>query len=97
MGQSLTSLNLFGNEIGDTGAMALAKLANLTSLDLGFNQIGDAGVVELAKLTNLKSLTINGNSISNDAIMNLIGDLADRPTPSNSRFCICRILIYSGF
>jgi len=41
----LTELNLFGNSIGDVGALAISESLRtnsvLTSLDLGCNPIGD--------------------------------------------------------
>jgi Ran GTPase-activating protein (RanGAP) involved in mRNA processing and transport len=67
----LTSLNLFSNQIGPTGAQALATtlLTNhgLTSLDLSGNRIGPVGAQALATalLTNhgLTSLDLSGNQI----------------------------------
>jgi hypothetical protein len=43
---NLTSLDLYGNQIGTDGAVELAQsttLENLTSLHLSANRIGDAG------------------------------------------------------
>src|SRR6185312_12729189 len=49
---SLTSLDLYNNSIGDTGATALAKAlesnSSLTSLNLRYNQIGVIGAAALA-------------------------------------------------
>ena len=47
----LTSLQLWGCEIGDAGAAALAALTQLTSLTLRNNEISDAGAAALADLT----------------------------------------------
>ena len=60
----LTSLQLWGCEIGDAGAAALAALTQLTSLHLGGNKISDAGAAALATLTQLTSLHLGGNKIS---------------------------------
>jgi uncharacterized protein (TIGR02996 family) len=56
----LTSLNLWGNDIGVAGAEALAAsshLANLTSLNLWNNGIGNTGAAALAASANLAHLT----------------------------------------
>jgi len=48
----LTELDLHGNEIGETGALALAgspHLARLTSLDLVSNQIEHLAAVNLSE------------------------------------------------
>ncbi|MEN8236243.1 MAG: hypothetical protein ABFQ95_01645 [Pseudomonadota bacterium] len=60
---NLTSLRLGSNNIGDTGAKALALLNNLTSLDLYGNKIGDTGAKALALLNNLTSLDLRSNKI----------------------------------
>ena len=60
---NLTSLTLWGNDIGDQGAQALAALTNLASLDLWRNRIGDQGAQALATLTNLASLNLRENDI----------------------------------
>jgi GTPase SAR1 family protein len=60
---SVTSLNLWGNNIGEAGAKELATLTALTSLDLRDNTIGDAGAKELATLTALTSLDLRNNTI----------------------------------
>src|SRR6516162_3087466 len=54
----LQLLNLVGNEVGDTGAQAIAQhLSQLTSLDLSSNQIGEAGAQAIAQhLSQLTSL-----------------------------------------
>ena len=62
----LTSLNLWGNQIGADGARALAALTSLTSLDLSRNGIGDDGARALAALTGLTSLNLSDNEIGND-------------------------------
>ncbi len=49
--KQLTSLNLWGNRIGDAGAASLAALTQLTSLDLSNNPIAD-----LSPLVALKKL-----------------------------------------
>jgi internalin A len=44
---ALTSLNMAGNRVGDTGAQALAGLINLSRLDLSHNDIEAAGAQAL--------------------------------------------------
>ena len=63
---NLTSLNLWGNQVGTDGARALAGLVNLTSLDLGGNEIGADGARALAGLVNLTSLDLVANQIDAD-------------------------------
>jgi hypothetical protein len=65
---NLTSLDLWGNKIGEGGAQAIAKtLTNLTSLDLWNNKIGEGGARALAQtLTNLTSLYLAGNEIGEE-------------------------------
>ena len=45
---TLTSLELWGNQVGDAGAQALAGNTMLTSLDLSGSLVGDAGALALA-------------------------------------------------
>ena len=55
---NLRSLNLWGNDIGEEGARAVAALTNLTSLDLADNGVGDEGARAIAALlqsTNIPS------------------------------------------
>ena len=63
---SLTSLDLRGNGIGDDGATAIAALENLTSLDLSHNSIGDDGAKAIAALQKLTSLDLSNNSIGDE-------------------------------
>jgi Ran GTPase-activating protein (RanGAP) involved in mRNA processing and transport len=68
---TLTSLNLYGNQIGDAGAKdlsnALKHNTTLTSLDLGNNLIGAAGAKDLSDVlkhnTTLLSLDLGDNQI----------------------------------
>jgi hypothetical protein len=68
---SLTTLELYNNQIGDAGAVALAEAlrtnTSLTTLNLSGNQIGDAGAVALAIAlrtnTSLTALWILDNQI----------------------------------
>ena len=65
----LVALDLKYNELGDLGAVALAKspdLTNLRVLNLRDNRIGDEGAVALAlspHLTNLRELDLSSNWI----------------------------------
>ncbi len=58
---SLKRLNLSLNNIGDEGAMALAKNTVLESLDIGANNISDVGVIALAQNKTLKELSLWAN------------------------------------
>ena len=62
----LTSLNLWGNQIGAAGAASLAALTQLTSLTLAYNMIGDAGAAALEALTQLTSLNLWHNTIGDE-------------------------------
>ncbi len=64
----LASLVLWGIDIGDDGARAIAaSLTGLTSLDLSDNSIGDDGARAIAaSLTGLTSLDLSDNSIGDD-------------------------------
>ncbi len=71
---TLTDLNLTGNEIGSTGATAIATaLENnitLKSLDLGWNEIGNEGATAIAialeNNTTLRGLYLWYNQIGNE-------------------------------
>ncbi|MBT5664514.1 MAG: hypothetical protein HOJ06_04175, partial [Rhodospirillaceae bacterium] len=56
------------NEIGDSGAEALAALTGLTSLHLWNNQIGNSGAEALARLTGLTSLHLGNNQIGESGV-----------------------------
>ena len=60
---NLTSLDLWGSQIGDEGAKALAGNNTLTSLNLGYNKIGDQGAKALAANNTLASLDLRDNKI----------------------------------
>ena len=70
---ALTSLNLWGNEIGDDGARHLAGLTALTSLNLNGNRIGPDGARHLAGLTAFTSLDLEYNNIGADGARHLAG------------------------
>jgi hypothetical protein len=57
----LVSLNLWGNDITDTGATALARMLRvnnvLQALDLGNNRLSDAGLLELVRVFLMKQVT----------------------------------------
>jgi internalin A len=59
---ALTSLDLFGSEIG-LGVRALKGLAALATLDLSRNKIGPEGAQALKSLTALTYLDLSGNEI----------------------------------
>ena len=68
----MTTMNLRGNEITDTGAIALAsaleKSPSMTTLDLSCNQITDAGAIALAsavkKNRSMTNLNLSENWIT---------------------------------
>ena len=76
---ALTSLDLTGNNIGDTGAQAIAEslnMARLTSLSLGSNNIGVAGAQAIAGSPNMESLTslnLGGNRIGDTGVQAIAG------------------------
>jgi len=61
MRSQLVTLNLWGNNITDIGASAIATMlrgnTTLRSLDLGGNQIGDAGLLELANVFRMREMS----------------------------------------
>ncbi len=71
----LTTLELWGNSIGDAGARAIAdRLPHLTTLDLRDNEIGDAGTRAIAdRLSHLTKLYLMHNPIG-DAGTQAIAD-----------------------
>jgi Leucine-rich repeat (LRR) protein len=60
---TIIALNLHWNNIGDTGAAALAKNQTLTTLKVSANQIRDAGAIALAANQTLTTLNVRGNKI----------------------------------
>ena len=58
---SLTRLDFWGNELGDTNFFIITRLTQLTQLDLRNNQISD--ITSITKLVNLKKLRLKGNPI----------------------------------
>lgn len=66
----ITTLNLFDNNIGPDGAIALAKSSfpNLTTLYLSLNNIGFRGAMAIsnANFPNLTQLYISGNDLGPD-------------------------------
>ena len=78
---SLEVLELWGNNIGDEGAKALAGAigasGSLATLDIGYNNIGDAGAKELAGAIgasgSLATLFLGNNKIG-DAGATAIAD-----------------------
>jgi internalin A len=97
----LTSLNLWGNEIGDKGAAALAALTQLTSLNLRRNAIGDKGAAALAALTQLTSLNLVVNAIGDKGAAALAAltqlnwlDLQENPVVDTTPFATMRRLTF---
>lgn len=71
---TLTSLNLFDNQIGVEGTRALAGNTTLTSLNLEFNEIGNEGAKAIASNTILISLNLFGNQIGDEGAKAFIGN-----------------------
>jgi len=84
---SLSHLNLSGNEIGDQGAQALAGVlenkTNLTDLHLSDNEIGSNSISYLIKgllfLRELRELNLSHNSIGNIGAYDLAQVLDNKP------------------
>lgn len=60
---SITALDLPFNNLGDEGALALARMSSLEALDLSFNQLGVEGARALARLTNLTFLDLRASRL----------------------------------
>ncbi len=88
-GAELTDLSVFGNEIGDAGAIALAQTTAfplLTRLDVGQNQVGADGAVALAQATGFPRLTCLDLSI------NRVGDEGARALAQTTAFPLLTVL-----
>ncbi|KAI9220721.1 hypothetical protein BC828DRAFT_108041 [Blastocladiella britannica] len=76
----VTVLQLQNNEIGDTGAIAMAASLppSLVELDLGHNHIGDAGTQALAAQfpASLKTLVLAGNRLGDDGAFAIAGNIS---------------------
>ena len=64
--KNLTSLNVWGNNIGDEGARVIASLNNLTLLVVGGNCLSDEGAKAIASMNNLIRLNVGNNSIGEE-------------------------------
>ena len=81
--KNLTSLDLYDNQLGDTGATEIAKHlvgSNLTNLNLARNQIGHRGAAAIANHlvgSNLNTLDLSENRIGHagatEIIKNIVG------------------------
>src|SRR5690606_17248647 len=69
----LDTLFLENNQIGDAGAIALAKGTQYPNLYLDNNEIGDEGAIALASNNSLNSLGLGQNKISNSGAIALSG------------------------
>ena len=63
---NLVELDLRMNNVGRTGAQALAGAPNLVTLSLGWNHIDDEGAQALASLPRLASLDLEHNEIGDE-------------------------------
>ncbi len=61
----ITKVDLYGNNIGDIGAIALASVLNLEGLNLDLSKVEFKGLAALAK-SNLKSLVISFDHMDMD-------------------------------
>ena len=81
VGSTLELVKVSDNEIGDSGAAALAgaveRNSTLTELHLGYNEIGDSGAGALAKAmernSTLTKLSLSGNKIGDSGAAALAG------------------------
>ncbi|OAQ23034.1 hypothetical protein K457DRAFT_1911315 [Linnemannia elongata AG-77] len=85
---TLTTLDLFNNSIGDSGAVVLSKAlktnSTLTTLDLSGNSIGDKGAVALSEAlktnSTMTTLDLSGNSIGDKGAVALFEALKTNST-----------------
>ena len=68
---TLTSLDISCNQVGDAGAKDISTMSNLTSLGISSNQVGDTGVRNLSTMSNLTSLGISSNQVGDTGVRNL--------------------------
>jgi PAS domain S-box-containing protein len=68
----LTTLSLTGNQIGDEGAVFLAKYLVFLNLNLCGTGLGEAAAVSLAKHPNIISLDISHNKINDDVVAEFV-------------------------
>lgn len=87
----ITHLNLNHNDIGDTGAIALAEITTLKKIELYGNQIGVNGAVALIR-NNLENLVLGGNILHHYNIsetLELVEALINNHTIKNLDFECC--------
>lgn len=60
----ITKIDLSGNNVGDTGAVALSSLKTLEELNIADNRVGLNGAIALATASNLKKLILGPNPIN---------------------------------
>jgi hypothetical protein len=67
---NVTSLGLYGSNVGDEGAEIIASLDTLEELELSQTQISDQGLESLAGLPELERLFLRnvGDKVSADAV-----------------------------
>ena len=70
---NITSVNLWGQPVTDTGLEHLSGCTNLESLDLAHTQITDVGLQHLTGLTNLSFLALYGTEVTDAGLQHLSG------------------------
>ena len=63
---TITTLNLWGNKIGDIGAKYLSENSTITTLNLWKNKIGELGAKYLSENTTITTLTLWNNKIGEE-------------------------------
>ena len=99
--QTLESLNIKGNMIGDDGLTLLAEsfkdAPNLTYLDISLNEIGPAGFQALCEVlpdSNITNLVCNKNFLGDDVMAYFANILADPNSSGQLKkfdFSSCRL------
>ena len=87
---AVTSLNLYGNNIGDDGAKAIAdhlQGSSITNLNLSLNAIGDDGATAIAdhlQGSSITSLNLDDNNISAEVMDLVVLDPPEAEAPVGS-------------
>lgn len=95
LNNNLTFMNLYGNDIRNIGAVAIAESlknkCSLTYLNLSSNSIGDVGAIAISKVIkasqSLTSLELAGNNIGKTGLTALLEAIQLNHTLTNLNMC----------